>query len=77
MSECDVPNCPAGGCLRCDGPAIDPAEQIRIGHEYAKARYGDAARYERGGYLIPSVTRAFNNTGKPIRIRPAKEEDVD
>lgn len=57
--------------------------QIYAGIHYAAARYGGAAMasvigqghgYDRGGYLPPGLSLAYNGTGRPERIPPPGKE---
>lgn len=65
------------------GKTTDAAAQIRDGISYMRDRYGspNAAAafwqghhwYDGGGWLMPGVTVAHNNTGKPERILTAEQ----
>lgn len=61
----------------------DAAKQIQYGISYIKQRYGDANAawghsvannwYDDGGYLMPGVTKANNETGKPEPVFTAEQ----
>jgi SLT domain-containing protein/phage-related protein len=64
----------------------DPVANIAAAIKYIESRYGNVANvpgvrsvlhgggyvgYDSGGYLMPGITMAVNNTGKPERVTPA------
>lgn len=61
----------------------DPKKQIQYGIKYVQQRYGDSNGawrfwqannwYDDGGYLMPGVTRANNDTGKPEPVFTAEQ----
>jgi SLT domain-containing protein len=62
----------------------DPFANIYAGMNYALHRYGSIAAidplvrprgYDSGGWLPPGLTMAVNGTGRPERIRTARQED--
>ena len=64
----------------------NPATQIRWGLGYIKARYGSPAAaeghelayhwYDKGGWLKPGLTLAYNGTGRPEQVIPAGGRDT-
>ena len=60
----------------------NPAAQIMWGLSYIKSRYGTPANawahelafgwYDRGGFLPPGLTLAYNATGRPEMVTPAR-----
>ena len=61
----------------------NPMAQIYAAIHYAAATYGGAAMgnvighghgYDSGGWLMPGITMAVNNTGKPERVLSGNEE---
>jgi hypothetical protein len=58
------------------GTSEDPMGNIRAAREYTRRHYGSLSAwgqrggYDKGGWLAPGTSVAYNNTGRPIRVSP-------